>query len=100
MCQCNHVQERTAEVWDAIIKGDAQKLAGLAVERAVDDLYIAEVEYIMYKCGHGEIHAKGGKYHPLCPKCDDAMVDGVLDEDGRYQKWLRQKNESKTSTLL
>lgn len=73
---------------------------GLSGSESVAGLHIAEVEYHIFECGHGEIAVKGGRYCPLCPRCDDAMADGHLDEDGRYQKWLRRKNENKASTLL
>ena len=81
---------------------EADREPGLSgSERAASDdgLHVAEVEYVMHECGHGEIHVKGGRYHPLCPRCDDAMADGVLDEDGRYQKWMRRKHASTDSTV-
>ena len=48
---------------------------------------IVPVELVVYECGHSEIAAVGSQ-HWLCPKCDEAMADGRLDERGRYEKWL------------
>lgn len=55
---------------------------------------IVPVVLVTYECGHSEIAAVGS-HHWLCPRCDDAMVDGRLDEAGRYAKWLRWHGETK-----